>query len=60
MVVKGSFSKAVRAGTSFFFFRGRVGGHALKAGSYRLSMVAKDAAGNVSGIRATTFKIVSH
>jgi uncharacterized delta-60 repeat protein len=44
--VKGSFTRAGKAGKNSFKFTGRVGGKKLKPGSYRLVAVAKDAAGN--------------
>ncbi|MEA2405842.1 MAG: hypothetical protein QOE08_2489 [Thermoleophilaceae bacterium] len=44
--VKGSFTRAGKAGKNSFKFRGRMGGTKLKPGSYRLVAVAKDAAGN--------------
>jgi uncharacterized delta-60 repeat protein len=44
--VKGSFTRAGKAGKNSFKFTGRIGGKKLKPGSYRLVAVAKDAAGN--------------
>ena len=44
--VKGSFKHADVAGKNSFRFQGRIGGKALKKGSYRLVAVSKDRAGN--------------
>lgn len=50
--------QALKAGDSAFGFSGRVGRTTLPAGSYRLTLVATDAAGNSSGPRALAFTIV--
>jgi hypothetical protein len=39
-------------------FSGRIGKKALKPASYRLSMVATDAAGNKSSAKTIAFKVV--
>ena len=56
--VRGSFTVAGKAGRNSFTFRGRIGGKALKTGSYRLRGTATDAARNVSVPTQKTFKIV--
>ena len=56
-VAVGSFSHADRAGANRFHFTGRVNGHKLRPGSYRLS--AKPRAGGVSGqIQNLSFRII--
>jgi IPT/TIG domain-containing protein len=59
VAVTGSFTKAVQPGTNLFTIQGRVAGRSLRPGSYRLSVSAKDAAGNLSKPRTATFQIVS-
>jgi hypothetical protein len=59
VAVRGSFTKSVEAGTNLFTIMGRVSGRSLKSGSYRLTIKARDAAGNVSKARTATFQIVS-
>jgi hypothetical protein len=54
----GSFSRASAAGANSFTFTGRLNGLALRPGSYRLVMVAKDAAGNASAPVRKAFRIV--
>lgn len=56
--VRGSFARAGVAGANSFTFTGRVGGKALRPGSYRLVAVAVDAAGNRSIPAARAFSIV--
>lgn len=58
LTVRGSLTKAVPAGASSVKVPGRLHGHALSPGTYRLSVTAKDAAGNVSKLKTTTFTIV--
>jgi hypothetical protein len=55
----GSFSHKDRAGTNSFRFTGRVDGHRLKRGSYRLVAVATSPAG-ASKPKKAKFKIVGH
>ncbi len=57
--VVGRFSHKDRAGTNSFRFTGRVDGHKLKRGSYRLVAVATSPAG-VSKPKKAKFKIVRH
>lgn len=56
--VRGSFAIAGNAGENSFTFRGRVGGRALKPGSYRLDGQATDRAKNSSPVRRKGFRIV--
>ena len=56
--VKGSFTVAGKAGTNRFKFRGRIGGRALRPGSYRLNGRASDAAKNKSKLKRRAFRIV--
>jgi hypothetical protein len=56
--VKGAFSHNGAAGVNSFRFTGRVGGKALRPGSYRLVALATDAAGNRSAPKRASFKIV--
>jgi hypothetical protein len=54
----GSFSRAAAAGTNGVAFSGRIGRRRLSPGSYRLTITAKDAAGNVSKPKSIRFRIV--
>jgi hypothetical protein len=54
---KGSVVHLGAAGTNAFQFSGRVGGHALKRGRYRLTGVAVDAAGNRSKPARRSFRV---
>jgi hypothetical protein len=56
--VRGTFSHGGAAGANSFRFTGRVGGKALKPGSYRLVATATDPAGNHSAPKLASFKIV--
>jgi plastocyanin len=56
--VKGSFTVGGKAGVNSFKFRGRIGGKALKPGSYRLDGQATDSAKNRSAVKRRGFKIV--
>jgi hypothetical protein len=56
--VKGSFTRAGKAGKNSFKFRGRIGGKALKPGNYRLDAQATDPAKNKSALKRKSFKIV--
>jgi hypothetical protein len=55
----GSFPLVGHAGANGFRFTGRVRGHKLAPGKYRLVETAKDAAGNVSRPQSRSFTIVS-
>jgi virginiamycin B lyase len=57
-VTVGSVSYKALAGANRFTFNGRVAGHTLKPGEYRLSAVATDAAGNGSAPSKVSFTIV--
>jgi hypothetical protein len=56
--LRGSASRAGVKGANRVSFRGRMGGKALRPGSYRLVLRAKDRAGNVSAPKALAFRIV--
>jgi streptogramin lyase len=56
-VTAGSVSYTAVSGPNRFAFSGRVGGHALKPGAYRLTAVATDAAGNGSAPARVSFTI---
>jgi hypothetical protein len=55
---KGSFTVFGKAGKTRFTYRGRIGGKALKPGSYRLTGTATDPSKNVGLPRRKAFKIV--
>ena len=57
--VRGSFSVRAKQGRNTFTFRGRMGGKALSAGSYRLAGRATDGAKNRSSVRRASFRIAS-
>ena len=57
VAVKGSLTIRATAGANGIAFRGRIGATTLKPGSYRLSAVATDAAGNTSPIASRGFRI---
>jgi hypothetical protein len=57
VAVKGSFSYADAQGLNTFRFMGRIRGHALKPGRYRLVAVTRDVAGNTSGPARRPFRI---
>jgi hypothetical protein len=56
--VRGSFTASGKAGKNTFTFRGRIGGKALRPGTYRLSGTATDPAKNASVPKLKGFKIV--
>jgi hypothetical protein len=56
--VRGSFSDRGGAGANRVRFSGRLGGRALRRGSYRLVAVATDPAGNHSTVKYARFAIV--
>jgi hypothetical protein len=56
--VKGWFTVKAKAGKNTFKFRGRIGGKALKPGSYRLNGTATDPSKNASVPKRKGFKIV--
>jgi hypothetical protein len=56
--VRGSFTVSGTAGKNTFTFNGRIGGRALRRGSYRLSGTATDPAKNVSAPKRKGFRIV--
>jgi streptogramin lyase len=53
----GTLSYNAKSGANRFAFSGRVAGHTLKPGSYRLSAIALDAAGNGSSPAKASFTI---
>jgi hypothetical protein len=56
--VRGSFTVSGKAGKNTFKFTGRMGGKALKPGSYRLTGTASDPSKNTSVPKRKGFKIV--
>lgn len=54
----GKLAHAIQAGSGSVAFSGRVGGRALPAGDYRLTVTARDASGNVSKAKRPRFSIV--
>jgi hypothetical protein len=57
--VRGSIAKRMAAGTGKVRITGRLAGRRLAAGSYRVSVVATDAAGNRTTARGVLFRIVA-
>lgn len=57
-VAVGSFTKKLLAGKRSVSFAGKLSGRALRRGSYRAVLKARDAAKNVSAAHVTTFRIV--
>jgi hypothetical protein len=57
-VKRGSIQRAAGPGKVEIPFSGRIGRKALKTGSYRALVTARDAAGNVSRQQTLTFKVV--
>ena len=57
--VKGSFSRASVAGANSFRFTGKLGGKALRAGSYRLSGLPTGSSGLAGPVLTARFTIVS-
>jgi hypothetical protein len=57
-VKRGQIQRSAAAGQVAIPFSGRIGRKALKTGSYRAVVTARDAAGNVSQRRRAAFKIV--
>jgi len=60
VTLRGSFTHEGQTGSNKFKFRGRLGGHTLKPGSYRLRAVATDASGQSSVLERIKFRIVKH
>jgi virginiamycin B lyase len=58
LVTVGTQSWSVVAGASRVPFSGKLGGKALKPGPYSASLIARDAAGNVSKAKAASFTVV--
>ncbi|MTD44460.1 hypothetical protein GKE82_09190 [Conexibacter sp. W3-3-2] len=56
----GTLRRTATAGPSTYTFTGRIGRRALPRGSYRLTAVAQDAAGNRSAPVTTTFRIAPY
>jgi hypothetical protein len=54
----GKFAHHDRAGVNRFHFSGRVGGHALKPGRYRLVASPRTRAGGIGAAREATFRII--
>jgi len=60
VTLRGSFTHQGSAGSNTFKFRGRLGGHTLKPGSYRLRAVATKPTGKSSVLKRIKFRIVKH
>ena len=58
VTLRGSFSRASRAGLNQVRFSGRLRGRALAPGRYRLVVVAMDSRGLRSRARSVSFRIV--
>jgi hypothetical protein len=57
--VPGVLRRTLAAGTQTLRFTGRLGGRRLRAGSYRLTIVATDAAGNRTTRRGPVFRVTA-
>jgi hypothetical protein len=57
--VRGSISRAAAQGLNRLVLRARFGGRNLRPGSYRLALVATDAAGNRSRAKRVAFRVVA-
>jgi hypothetical protein len=57
-VAVGSFAKSAKRGRTKIAFSGKLGGYTLEVGSYRLALVATDAAKNRSHTKTLGFRIV--
>jgi hypothetical protein len=57
VTMTGSLTHVSKTGANSFRFAGRIGGHALRAGSYRLRAVATDAGGRRSVAKLVRFRI---
>jgi hypothetical protein len=55
--VAGLFRRSAHAGRNSLHFRGRIGGHRLGRGRFRLVVVAKDRGGKHSLVRRVGFRI---
>jgi PKD domain len=58
LLLAGKFARVGRAGANSFRYMGRLAGHALRLGRYRLLVTATDPAGNRSLVRRVAFRIV--
>ena len=56
--VKGSIRTAGKPGANTLRFKGRIGGHALRPGRYRLTITARAMAGGARAKATTAFRIV--
>jgi hypothetical protein len=56
-VKRGTLTRSAKAGANSLHFTGRIGRRALKPGSYRATIGATDAAGNVSKPKTLAFRI---
>ena len=59
LVAIGTFGQDAAAGGNARKFSGRLGKKSLKPGSYRATLSARDAAGNVSAVRRLSFRVVA-
>jgi PKD repeat protein len=58
LLLAAKFTRVGRAGANSFRYMGRLAGHPLRLGRYRLLVTAADAAGNRSLVRRVAFRIV--
>jgi Domain of unknown function (DUF1929) len=58
--VHGGMTISGKAGTNHLTFRGKVGKRSLAAGSYRLTLLAKDSSGDWSTPISATFRLLKH
>jgi hypothetical protein len=56
--LRGKIVRELAKGTTHLRYRGRLNGHRLKPGRYRLVARARDAAGNLSAARRAKFRIL--
>jgi hypothetical protein len=57
-LLRGRIVRSLPAGPNAFRYRGRIAGRTLRPGRYRLLLRARDAAGNLSSRRRTTFVVL--
>jgi hypothetical protein len=57
-LLRGRIARSLPAGANALRYRGRIAGRTLRPGRYRLLVRARDAAGNLSSQRRTTFVVL--
>jgi hypothetical protein len=58
VLLRGRIARSLPAGANALRYRGRISGRTLRPGRYRLLVRARDAAGNLSSQRRTTFVVL--